>query len=266
MHNWLPINHMRSHISGLKQCPGCPCPDETIEHMYRCPHKDAAAARLELLTTAKKAGTKARIPLHILDAFLEIVQSCFDDRECQVPENNEAVRTAVLAQKNAGFDLMLRGYLVKDWNHALEASGMKHPERQVGAMLSILWDTIFKTLWDVRNDIQHRKLTKYSQAEDEQMSSKIGWYIEHRHRILARHDQFLAQHDVTKIESMSRRVKREWLHHLDIAKKAFELEQRQAGLKQRTLDRYVTRKTDHRGDGEMALGVTTTTDEGDPLD
>jgi hypothetical protein len=33
MHGWLPVNHMRGHVTGITQCPCCPHPDETMEHV-----------------------------------------------------------------------------------------------------------------------------------------------------------------------------------------------------------------------------------------
>ena len=36
MHGWLPTMHMRQHITGISQCPGCACQDETIDHMVAC--------------------------------------------------------------------------------------------------------------------------------------------------------------------------------------------------------------------------------------
>ena len=38
MHGWLPVVHMRHHITGINQCPGCKCTNETINHFLQCPH------------------------------------------------------------------------------------------------------------------------------------------------------------------------------------------------------------------------------------
>jgi hypothetical protein len=37
MHEWLPVGHMRHHITGINQCPGCTSTNETIDHMLKCP-------------------------------------------------------------------------------------------------------------------------------------------------------------------------------------------------------------------------------------
>jgi hypothetical protein len=33
MHGWLPVAHMRHHITGVNQCPGCNCTDKTTKHL-----------------------------------------------------------------------------------------------------------------------------------------------------------------------------------------------------------------------------------------
>ena len=47
MHGWLPIMHMRQWITGVSQCPGCSCQDETMEHLFRCPHPTMKTTRAE---------------------------------------------------------------------------------------------------------------------------------------------------------------------------------------------------------------------------
>jgi hypothetical protein len=39
MHNWLPVMHNLGKWTGVSQCPGCECADETLHHLFQCPHK-----------------------------------------------------------------------------------------------------------------------------------------------------------------------------------------------------------------------------------
>ena len=38
VHGWLSVMHNLGKYKKLTQCPGCPCHDETFEHMYSCTH------------------------------------------------------------------------------------------------------------------------------------------------------------------------------------------------------------------------------------
>ena len=39
MYGWLPIGHMRHHVTKFNQCPGCRHDDKTMEHLFRCSHR-----------------------------------------------------------------------------------------------------------------------------------------------------------------------------------------------------------------------------------
>jgi hypothetical protein len=56
MHDWLPVKHMLSHIKGSPVCPLCPHADETLDHIFRCPHPVLAAQREILLKELLKKG------------------------------------------------------------------------------------------------------------------------------------------------------------------------------------------------------------------
>lgn len=53
MHDWLPVMNMFGHITGLKQCPACAHPDETLAHLvFHCSHPALVRKRTETLTLA----------------------------------------------------------------------------------------------------------------------------------------------------------------------------------------------------------------------
>ena len=37
MHGWLPVMHKRQFITGINQCPGCRCEDETLVMYFSAP-------------------------------------------------------------------------------------------------------------------------------------------------------------------------------------------------------------------------------------
>ena len=61
----------------------------------------------------------------------------------------------------------------------------------------MIWDTIIDSLWQECNEIKHQKDNKYNVADDERLSARIVWYVEHRHKIVDHHNQFLMEIDLT---------------------------------------------------------------------
>ena len=82
-------------------------------------------------------------------------------------------------------------------------------------------------LWQERNNIKHRKDSAYDAVDDERSTARIGCYVDYRHKLMDHHDQFLAEIDLTRLIRTRRGKKRRWIHHLDIAKRAWEIEREQ---------------------------------------
>ena len=83
MHGWLPTMHMRSHITRINQCPGCTCRDETIDHLFHCPHPRIQRAKKDILAQLRKKGLKAKIHKSILKAFIRVFRCYFDEESDQ---------------------------------------------------------------------------------------------------------------------------------------------------------------------------------------
>jgi ribonuclease HI len=62
MHGWLPLGHMRHHITGINQCPGCTSTNETIDHMLKCPHLTITEKREVVLSQMLVKGKQNKIP------------------------------------------------------------------------------------------------------------------------------------------------------------------------------------------------------------
>ena len=66
-------------------------------------------------------------------------------------------------------------------------------------------------LWQQHNEMKHWKDNGYNAAEDERLSEKIVWYVEHRHEMVDHHDQFLIEIDLTRLSVMRRATERKWI-------------------------------------------------------
>ena len=72
----------------------------------------------------------------------------------------------------------------------------------------MVWDTILDPLWQEWNETKHRKDNEHNAAEDERLSARIVWYVDHRHELVDCHNQFLAEIDLSRLSGMRRETKR----------------------------------------------------------
>ena len=112
----------------------------------------------------------------------------------------------------------------------------------MNTLLRLVWDTIMDPLWQERNEIKHNKDNEYDAADDERLSARIVWYVEHRHELVNYQDQFLAEIDLSRLSGMRRETKRRWINNLDIARNAWEVDQEQKRKNQQVLMRFFGRR------------------------
>ena len=239
MHGWLPTMHMRQHITGIDQCPGCSRKDETIHHMLLCPHALMRKKREEILSELRKKGLKAKIPRVVVDALYAVLRNFFNPATTLQPSRHSSVQEAISQQQQLGIHMMVRGFVVKKWESAIDAMGVSKPDRAMDAMLRLLWEDVLTPLWHTRNDILHRNNNKFKEVEGTRLAERIQWYIEHKEEVLSVHDLHLARHDIATIHRMSCETRRQWVRHLDIARAAYENELTQREANQRVITRYL---------------------------
>ena len=97
-------------------------------------------------------------------------------------------------------------------------------------------------LWQERNDMKHRKDNAYDAEDDQWLTARIVWYVDHRHELMNHHDQFLVEIDLTILSRARRETKQRWIHHLDITKRAWEVEREQKSKNQQVLTRFFGRR------------------------
>ena len=103
-------------------------------------------------------------------------------------------------------------------------------------------DIVLDPLWQEHNKNKHWKDNKYNKTDDEHLSARIVWYVEHRHEMVDHHDQFLMEIDLTRLSGMRREMKRKWIYHLNIARRAWEIEREQKNKHQQVITRFFGRR------------------------
>ena len=200
MHGWLPVGHMRRHITGMNQCPGCNCTDETIRHVTQCPHEKMQAKRKVIFDVVRKVGKKGKVPIAILDAFCHVVKTELEGKgRFILPGHKGSISKAIQQQEQIGFNMMIRGFLAQGWMEALIEAKVDNPERRMNTLQRMVWEVVVDPLWQTRNNILHEDKNKYNTAENEKLTAKLVWYEEHKEELLSGYDQHLASMDINRI-------------------------------------------------------------------
>ena len=244
MHEWLPTAHMQGHITGNTQYPGCAWPDETFEHMMRCPNELMKQKREEFIASLRKKGLKARVPGRVMSTFATLIENSINNRKEDVLTrvSDRTIRKAIHQQMAIGIKYMVRGFIATGWYEAIKATGAKYPERKMNALLRLVWGEVVLPMWQTRNDIMHRRENKNKEMEDRALAEKLMWYLDHRRDVLSHHDAFLARVDASTLHRVRLETKREWIRRLDVARDAYTNELKQRANSQNVITRYLFRR------------------------
>jgi hypothetical protein len=213
-----------------------------MEHLFQCPHHDMKITRKKNIDKLREVGKKKKIPRHIMEAIcrvLEVTSKGGDNVD--LPTHIEPVADAIKQQKTIGLHLLHRGYLATGWFDAIEKAGVSNPDRKMNVLQRLIWDYWSFPIWATRNSILHGPNSKYSIAEDNNLSERILWYMENKQQVLARGDQFMATIDVTRLHRMRRETKRTWVRHLDKLRAAFDIEKATRSKGQNAITQYLVK-------------------------
>ena len=242
MHGLLPVGHNRRHITGVAQCPGCPCADETIAHIFQCPNKEVVATRKEIIDDLRRKRIR-KIPREVREAIADILQQYSTGERVNPRAFHPALRTAIRSQQSLGWENFFRGYLVKDWVYALSATshskdidGYQHFDQ----LQQLIWFDIAQPQWYMRNRVAHGPASNLSIAATTRLTTLLVWYNEHKHEILPVYQLPLAKRSVDDIQRMTLATKKEWVRHLEVAITAWEKIKDSHNEKQHTMIEYLT--------------------------
>ena len=115
MHGWLPVGHMHGHATGNTQCPGCPCPDETMDHLFRCQHVKLNEKKDDLITSVRTKGISGGIPRVIMAAICQLLYDLIHGNTSAIPDHPSFLaKKAVRSQMAIGIRLFPRGFISID--------------------------------------------------------------------------------------------------------------------------------------------------------
>ena len=236
MHGWLPVNHVVGRYTGITQCPGCSTKDETIDHMFHCPHPQMVTARTESLSALRRFLIRAGTSRPFSDPFVDLFQSYLEDRVPHTP--NYLAQEAYQAQLAIGHNLTLRGYLATEWLHLLRYSGHARPETAITNIIFHTWHDFFKRIWDARNNLLHRTQNRTTAALETSLDERLLWFLANRGRALSHNDQKMITFTRDDLPSMPLYTKKEWVRQLDAVKRTWAIERIQRGTGQTILTNF----------------------------
>ena len=216
LHGWLPVMHMLSHMTSIAQCPGCSNTDETLDHLFHCPHPSLVSTREEIISALRKKGLKRRVPRPFLDCVVAILSSHFGIVRPDA-STHPAFLTAMTAQSHIGFDMFLRGYIALHWTAALDAINAEHPLRIMVWTLRFLWFDCVDPLWRARNRILHDQENAHTLSLDDRHNTTLTWYLDNVDSVAPR-DRYLLNFPADQIPYMPTRTKRELVRLLNTAR------------------------------------------------
>jgi hypothetical protein len=233
MHGWLPIGHMHGHTTGNTQCPGCPCLDETMDHLFQCPHTNLMEKKDELITSIRTKGISSGIPRVIMETVCRLLYDLIHGNNWNTPEHPSLAK-AVRSQIDIGIRLLPRGFISAEWLECLKDFGVQLPEQKMSKLFRLIWFDFTDMLWRNRNEVAHGGDSRTQQIERETWASKLRWYLENR-QVISPSDQFVLSYTEERIETMPNATRRQLVQNLERLEKIFATEQRTRARGQRTI-------------------------------
>jgi hypothetical protein len=221
MHGWLLVMHMQSHTSGSARCPLCPCLDETMDHLFHCPHPVLKCKRKIILEELREKGLKLGIPRVIIEVLSGLLNEYFTGDEFS-PHTDTHLLVAVQDQRDIGLQMIPRGLLASSWIDAMEVMGCPHPHRKLMSLIHFLWLDGKDMLWREWNHLAHQPGNLNVQGCSESLNLRVQWYIENFRSAISHYDSHLIL-DIRSddLAQIPLRIKRQLLRHLDAAKSAY---------------------------------------------
>jgi hypothetical protein len=221
MHDWLPVKHMLSHTQGSPVCPLCAHADETLDHIFHCPHPVLVAKHEILLEELRKKGLRIGIPPVVIDAFSGFLLTYIMGDNPTAP-SNPILFDLFTAQHRIGFHMLPRGFLSLSWINTMTAMGCSNPYRKLSTSIFHIWTTFTDPLWRDRNCLTHDSPNFNDHYTEHEIDSQLIWYSQNFRTILSCQTFRLIKNiDTDHLDVIPLRTKRQMLLHLDAARDAF---------------------------------------------
>ena len=207
VHRWLPVGHRlhKQKDSYSARCSLCQAPDETVDHMVRCPDPDAAALRTRSLLSLKAlltdTGTDPTLCHILCTAITQWLHTGARHIAISPPADHPfcaQLYEAITKQNIIGWDQFFKGRLSKTWGACytswatyLRDPASRHP------LSSITWATrLIKWAWDLVFQLWHQRNHKLFTTSDVNNTTTSTLRLQAQVRELYSRSQHLPRSDL----------------------------------------------------------------------
>jgi hypothetical protein len=189
----------------------------------------------------KLSAINARIPRQVYSLAEELWVSICNSTPAEDIQAPDPLCQVLEDQKRVGLHNFIIGWFVKAWAPAMAHYGSKDPDGQVAQLLTILWDGLCEPVWEMRNNILHKKPNPTVLRETEHLWDKLDWFRRHKSIAIAPRHYFLASFTEEELRRWHRSQCRAQLGVLENAQQIYELECQHRMRGQRVITEYFGR-------------------------
>ena len=233
---------MHGHVTGLKQCPACAHPDETLDHLFYCRHPALVRARAQALQSVRQKGKSLHMLQIFVETFFGMLTTYFADEEYTIRRRNKRLNEAIEAQKLIGTQFLPRGFFAIHWYHALESLKCEHADWKLANFLFHIWTEVTNSIWTARNEIVHYGNNLSRQADESRIDRRLTWFYLNHREVLAHTDYRLVRFDIEALHTMTLASKRERLRQLEVAEATYKIEKQARDAGQQIITRFFVSK------------------------
>ena len=142
MYNWLPVGKKNYDINHIPCCPCCGLDNETVNHLFQCPHPKMAACRNTAYDAIKKYLTDCKVPQQLSITVLSLMKH-FCDSPTVTPMGTPITQPILDAALSIGVQYFIRGFLPCTWITAAKAMTNSSTTEIITAILHSQWKLLF---------------------------------------------------------------------------------------------------------------------------
>jgi hypothetical protein len=135
-------------------------------------HPDIARARSKSITTFIQHMQTKHVPPDIIEAITEISSAIFENHQPKLDYTIPVIKTAFEHQEMIGFELLTRGFLLKQWLSAI-LYFTHNPDQKLKSILLGLWLHVMEPMWEARNEILHKDTSIVHINAHKQLDSEL---------------------------------------------------------------------------------------------
>ena len=154
------------------------------------------------------------MPEYIKQCLIDIIKSQLIKGHKAHVLVGHSLKAAFMRQKKIGFDMMMRGFLVKDWREIMESSKARNEKGKMNSLLRLLWEDVVLPMWEQRNEIQQSSKSMNKEAQETKVDEKLEHYYRNE-ELLRPEDRFIMGDSLDKAKKMNRKTKRVLIKRLD---------------------------------------------------